>query len=142
MSKMSDIESVLPAADPVSSKTVAEVFGEIVWIASQDEEGRKLSVADLEWLVMPSIILRQFHIQYVPISIPSDATGQSAHARADVRPIAVELYALCSPDVKQKLSQNPNSALTLQEWRSGSEKVTVRRFKAGAAAKRATNLHD
>lgn len=44
--------------DPVLGKSVAEVFGEIVWLMTQDKTGRGYTIADLEHLVMPAILLR------------------------------------------------------------------------------------
>jgi hemolysin-activating ACP:hemolysin acyltransferase len=53
--------------DPVAGKSVAEIFGEIVWLMSQDKEARDLQIKDLEHLVMPAILLKQFHITYAPV---------------------------------------------------------------------------
>ena len=51
--------------DPVAGKTVAEILGEIVWLMTQDPSGRKMKVAEIEALVMPAILVKRFHIQYV-----------------------------------------------------------------------------
>lgn len=114
----------------MAGKTVAEIFGEIVWLASQDNEGRNLTLADLEWLVMPAVILRQFHIQYTPTATPiaSDIDAKNS-GFARLQPISVELFALCSPEVAERLRLHPTTRLTLQQWRSGEAKVTVRTFQ-------------
>ncbi len=46
------------AIDPVAGKSVAEVLGEIVWLMSQDPSAKEMQIKDLEWLVMPAILLR------------------------------------------------------------------------------------
>jgi hypothetical protein len=36
--------------------------GEVVWLMSQSAEFKEYLIADLEWLVMPAILLRQFRL--------------------------------------------------------------------------------
>ncbi|MEI5680457.1 MULTISPECIES: toxin-activating lysine-acyltransferase [unclassified Mesorhizobium] len=118
--------------DPVAGKSVAEIFGEVVWLMSQDKEARELSIKDLEWLVMPPILLRQFHIKYVPVPSGLTANGERVRSSANNRksafqPISAELFAMCSDSVAERLSSNDrvNLRLSTQDWRSGTKKIPV-----------------
>ena len=64
---MTLIQGAVPQAnpDPVAGKTVAEILGEIVWLMTQDSAARDLPIRDIERLVMPAILLRRFHIEYI-----------------------------------------------------------------------------
>ncbi|MEM8837213.1 MAG: toxin-activating lysine-acyltransferase [Pseudomonadota bacterium] len=116
--------------DPVVGKSVAEVLGEIVWLMSQDEEGRKLSVADIERVIMPAVLLRQFHIQYAEVrapqaSIPGIDVGEKTQ---NLQPIKVEVFAMCSDVVAAAIDADPNVTLSLPDWRSGTKKRTLASF--------------
>jgi hypothetical protein len=90
-----------------------------------------MPLKDLERLVMPAIMLRQFHITYAPIMKSADGTRNAANGKLPhLQPIAVELFALCSPSVAERLRRDRCTQLTLQDWRSGSEKTVVRSFSA------------
>jgi cytolysin-activating lysine-acyltransferase len=41
-------------------KTVAQVLGEITWLMTQSPRHKAIPLGDLEWLLMPAILLRQF----------------------------------------------------------------------------------
>jgi hemolysin-activating ACP:hemolysin acyltransferase len=124
--------------DPVAGKSVAEIFGEIVWLMSQDKEARELPIKDLEWLVMPPILLRQFHITYAPVpdgrtvkGEPVRAVGRTGDAgttKPRLQPVAVELYAMCSEAVAAALEANPSVRLGIQDWRSGTRKIILRKY--------------
>jgi hypothetical protein len=47
-------------------KTVATLFGEIVWLFSQSPKHKNFFVSDLEWLVMTPVLLKQFRLFYAP----------------------------------------------------------------------------
>jgi cytolysin-activating lysine-acyltransferase len=89
-----------------ADKTVAAVLGEIVWLMSQSAEFKQYLIADLEWLVMPAILLRQFRLFY-----------------HEGKPVAVVLYARVSEEVERRLDSGAPT-LRPQDWRSG-EKVRV-----------------
>src|SRR4051812_20305985 len=46
------------------SKTVAQVLGEITWLMTQSPRHKAVPIGDLEWLLMPTLLLRQFRIFY------------------------------------------------------------------------------
>ena len=45
-------------------KTVSQVLGEITWLMTQSPRHKAIPLGDLEWLVMPAILLKQFRIFY------------------------------------------------------------------------------
>ncbi len=101
-----------PAADPINgpargqtsppSKTVAQVLGEIAWLMTQSPRHKAIPLGDLEWLVMPAILLRQFRIFY---------QGE--------QPVGVALWALADDLVAKRIDAGDNR-LTAVEWKSGS----------------------
>lgn len=113
--------------DPTAGKTVAEIFGEIVWLMTQNAETKEMPIKELERLVMPPIMLRQFHITYAPVGAAhisgrsQDGPGQ----QTNLQPVAVELFALESEagdfDPSLPLSIPP----TLAAWRSGTKRRIV-----------------
>jgi hemolysin-activating ACP:hemolysin acyltransferase len=122
--------------DPVAGKSVAEIFGEIVWLMSQDKDTRDLPIKDLEWLVMPPILLKQFHITYAPVPDSRVLRGEPVHkggddaAKSRLQPVAVELYAMCSEAVAAALdaAEPGKLSLTMQDWRSGKNRKLVRKI--------------
>lgn len=45
-----------------ANATVSDVFGQIVWLMSQSPAHKNFFISDLEWMVMPPMLLRQFRI--------------------------------------------------------------------------------
>jgi cytolysin-activating lysine-acyltransferase len=83
-------------------KTVAQVVGEIAWLMTQSPRHKAVPLSDLEWLLMPAILLRQFRIFY---------KGE--------QPVGVALWAL-TDDVVAKRIDAGDKRLTAVEWKSGS----------------------
>lgn len=83
------------------AKTVAQVLGEIAWLMTQSPRHKAMTLGDLEWLVMPAILLRQFRIFY----------------QGD-RPVGVALWALADELVAKRIDAGDNR-LTAVEWKSG-----------------------
>lgn len=54
-------------------RTVGSMMGEIVWLMSQSPAHRFLSLADLEWLLMPPIVLGQYKLFRDPNKKPAGA---------------------------------------------------------------------
>jgi cytolysin-activating lysine-acyltransferase len=84
------------------SKTVAQVLGEITWLMTQSPRHKVMPIGDLEWLVMPAILLRQFRIFY---------QGE--------QPVGVALWALADDLVARRIDAG-DKRLTAAEWKSGS----------------------
>ena len=88
-------------AEP-APKTVAQVLGEITWLMTQSPRHKAIPLADLEWLVMPAILLRQFRIFY---------KGE--------QPVGVVLWALVDELVAKRIDAG-DRRLAAVEWKSGA----------------------
>jgi cytolysin-activating lysine-acyltransferase len=84
-------------------KTVAQLFGEIVWLFTQSPKHKNFFLSDLEWLVMTPVLLRQFRVFYAPD-----------------RPIGVALWAYVNDDVEQRL-MGGHARLAPADWKSGEK---------------------
>jgi cytolysin-activating lysine-acyltransferase len=83
-------------------KTVAQVLGEIIWLMTQSPRHKAIPLGDLEWLVMPAILLQQFRIFY---------KGE--------QPVGVALWALAD-DLVAKRIEAGDKRLAAVEWKSGT----------------------
>jgi cytolysin-activating lysine-acyltransferase len=88
-------------AEP-APKTVSQVLGEITWLMTQSPRHKAVSLGDLEYLVMPAILLRQFRLFY---------RGE--------QPVGVALWALADDLVAKRIDAGDNR-LTAVEWKSGT----------------------
>jgi cytolysin-activating lysine-acyltransferase len=88
-------------AHPTPHPTVAAVLGELVWLLAQSQGHKYLFMADLEWLVMPPILLNQFRVFH-----------------ADSKPIGFALWAACSAPVEARLAGGM-ARMQPQDWQSG-----------------------
>jgi cytolysin-activating lysine-acyltransferase len=105
-------EASSTAAEPVTdhahaktappSKTVAQVLGEIAWLMTQSPRHKAMPLGDLEWLLMPAILLRQFRIFY---------SGE--------QPVGVALWALADELVARRIDAG-DTRLAAVEWKSGN----------------------
>ncbi len=91
------------AATQGAPKTVSQVLGEITWLMTQSPRHKALTLADLEWLVMPAVLLQQFRIFY---------KGE--------QPVGVVLWALADDIVAKRIDAG-NTRLTAAEWKSGTQ---------------------
>lgn len=83
------------------NKTVSHVLGEITWLMSQSQVHKSMFISDLEWMVMPCVLLEQFRIYYGPKS-----------------PAAVAIWATVSDETDQALREG-RSKLRPDEWKNG-----------------------
>ena len=93
------------AAGAAAGQTVSHVLGEMTWLLTQSPLHKALAIGDLEWLVMPALIHRQFYI-----------------FRDGERPVGLALWARCNAEAEAKLDRGmiePENRLTLEEWNSG-----------------------
>jgi cytolysin-activating lysine-acyltransferase len=84
------------------AKTVSQVLGEITWLMTQSPRHKAIPLGDLEWLVMPAILLRQFRIFY---------KGE--------QPVGVVFWALADDLVAKRIDAG-NTRLAAVEWKSGA----------------------
>lgn len=92
------------------SKQLQASFGGIVGLMMRNPEFRKVTLADLEHLVLPAINTGQFTI----------AEAQEKKSGLTM-PVAAILWASVSEEVDQRLSESQDQPLTLapKEWKSG-----------------------
>jgi cytolysin-activating lysine-acyltransferase len=88
-------------AEP-APKTVSQVLGEITWLMTQSPRHKAIALGDLEWLVMPAILLRQFRLFY---------KGE--------QPVGLALWALADDLVAKRIDAG-DCRLTAVEWKSGT----------------------
>jgi cytolysin-activating lysine-acyltransferase len=87
---------------PAPHPTVASVLGELVWLLAQSPGHKHLFIADLEWFVMPPILLNQFRVFH-----------------AEGKPIGFAVWAACSAPVEARLAGGM-ARMQPQDWQSGS----------------------
>jgi cytolysin-activating lysine-acyltransferase len=68
------------------SPTIASHLGEMVWLLSQSARHRHLSISDLEWMLMPPLLLGQYKLYH-----------------KNKNPIALALWAYLNQDDEQRL---------------------------------------
>jgi hemolysin-activating ACP:hemolysin acyltransferase len=95
------------------SQRVAIAYGEIVAVLARAPKYRHLSLADLEWLVLPPLLANQFRV----------VSGQVKGQAGMQVPLGVAFWAYVSPEVAAKLeAQKRDGALfrlAPQEWKGG-----------------------
>lgn len=99
--------SQAPLDQQVPPPTVSHILGEMTWLLSQSPLHRALTVGDLEWLVMPALIHRQFYL-----------------FRDGDQPVGLALWAKCKSEAVAKLDRgmmDPENRLTLEEWTNGDQ---------------------
>ena len=97
-----DVDAVRKRDQPLP-KTVSQVLGEITWLMTQSPRHKSIPIGDLEWLLMPAILLQQFRIFY---------KGE--------QPVGIVLWALADELVAKRIDAGDNR-LTAVEWKSGSK---------------------
>ena len=90
-----------PASEP-PPKTVSQVLGEITWLMTQSPRHKSIPLGDLEFLLMPAILLKQFRVFY---------KGE--------QPVGVALWALVDDLVAKRIDAG-DKRLTAVEWKSGA----------------------
>lgn len=82
-------------------KTVSQVLGEITWLLTQSPVHKQLFIGDLEWFVMPAVLLEQFRIFNGP-----------------QHPVGVALWATVSEETEARLAAGAHK-LRPDEWKNG-----------------------
>lgn len=62
-----NVPSAIHSASGAAMPTVASVLGEITWLMSQSPAHRQMFISDLEWLIMPPLLLGQFRLFHAPV---------------------------------------------------------------------------
>ena len=79
------------------ARTLGSMMGEIVWLMSQSAAHKHLALADLEWLLMPPIVLNQYKL-----------------FRDGSQPTGAALWAYLSDEAEQRLKTN--GRLSPTDW--------------------------
>lgn len=83
------------------AKTVSQVLGEATWLLSQSPIHKQLFVGDLEWFLMPAVLLEQFRVFNGP-----------------QHPVGIALWAKVSAETDQRLRSGAHK-LRPDEWKGG-----------------------
>jgi cytolysin-activating lysine-acyltransferase len=89
----------------------ALAFSQVVGVLMRSPHYRRYTLGDLEWLVIPPLLARQFRIGEAKVDKKQQA----------VMPVAVVLWASVSAEVDKKLMDTEDASLQLkpEEWKSG-----------------------
>ena len=95
---------------------LAQSFAQVVAVLMRDPNFKKLSLADLEWLVLPPLMAGQFRLAHLQTPQPGNENQPGM-----LVPVGVALWARVSPAIDKRLSENLDEAVRLQpnEWASG-----------------------
>ena len=84
-----------------TNKTFSTIMGEIVWLLTQSPAHKHLALSDLEWMIMPPILLNQFKIYH-----------------NEEQPVGVALWGYLSPEAEIRLKAV--SRISPQDWGNGA----------------------
>ena len=122
----------------LASASVADAVG----LMMRSERHRHYSLADLEWLVLPPLMLNQVMFAYARPQVPADKAEAAAKAgvtgELPPMPVAMVTWALVSPEVGSKLDAQKKAGVPFRlaphEWRSGTERRIVDNLGQSQAA--------
>lgn len=105
-SSSSGKENVTPEVSSdanMPAKTMGAVLGEIVYVLTTSPGHKHFALADLEWMVMPALLLEQYRI-----------------FRAGDRPVGVAFWAYLTPETEEKI-KNAGGRLRPDEWAASKD---------------------
>jgi len=94
-----------------TAASVAATYGEAAWLLGQSPMHRQLKVADLDWLIMPPLVLGQLRVFRV-----SDSP-------AGPRPFALAMWAWLTDDTAKDLQDK--GRIAPGDWRAGTDVMDV-----------------
>ena len=87
----------------------SQILGQIVWLAMHSPAHKHLFLTDLEWLVLPPLLLKQFRI-----------------FRKGGKPFAYASWAFVSEEVEERLKSGAGSArLCPGDWKCGEQALII-----------------
>ena len=115
---------VKAAAKAGGQSSFAEAFAQIVAVLMRDPNFRSLTLSDLEWLVLPPVMVGQFGLAHAPMQRPvakAEKSGETQQNRAALVPVAVALWARVSDSLDKTLSDELRNQPKLRpaDWVSG-----------------------
>lgn len=96
-----EIPEHLKSFSDTTEKTFSTIMGEMVWLLTQSPTHKHLALSDLEWMIMPPILLNQFKIYH-----------------NEDQPVGVALWGYLNPEAEQRLKAV--SRLAPQDWGNGA----------------------
>ena len=108
---------------PGAPRTVAEALGQITWLFSQSPLHSQLKIADLEWSVMPAILVEQFRLfRFGPLPglknvNPANLLPGYTLAGLEAMPLGVAFWGELSAAAEAKVEAG--ARLDAADWRSG-----------------------
>ena len=96
---------------------MAQNFSQAVAVLMRDANFKKLRIADLEWLVLPAILLGQFKLAHAR---SQPGRHKKPHGGSFI-PVALAMWARVSPEVDKALSENLEKPARLRpdQWSCG-----------------------
>lgn len=88
---------------PLPQPSPAEALGQVVWLMRQSELHKHLFLADLDWLVMPALQLKQFRL-----------------IRKDGQPIAYASWAYLNEESAERMTSG-EKRMRPGDWKTGEE---------------------
>ncbi len=116
----------LPETGPKRSN--AQAFSDITTILLRTEPFRSRPLRDLEWLVLPPLVRRQFALAHAtPKTDPANDTGSGAGQTEPVSkgppmPVGLVMWASVSDEIDRKMradTKSPLIELAVNDWDSG-----------------------
>lgn len=103
----------------LSDREILYVLGEVCWLMTRSPKHRHVFMADLDWLVLPALLLKQARVfrgrPQTSAPIPS---GQQESSGPTGNPLVYTSWALVSDEVDARLKSGV-ARLQPSEWRSG-----------------------
>ena len=98
--------SIKSSPSDAPKPTVSHMLGELTWVLSQSPAHRHFAIGDLEWLVMPAILLEQFRVFH-----------------GDRHPLGFALWAHLSEEAEARMTaavaSGGGARLRPDDWKSG-----------------------
>lgn len=100
------IDAVKTDAAMRAKPTVSHMLGEVTWLLSQSPTHKHFAIGDLEWMVMPAILLEQFRVFH-----------------GDKHPLGFALWANLSEEAEARMTATVaaggGARLRPDDWKSG-----------------------
>lgn len=112
------------SAVPRAQRNYAESFAQIVAVLMRDASYRKMALSDLEWLLIPPLLVSQYALAQAPVrqaATDKGPRGEDKPAGTRILPVAVALWARVSASIDKALSGDAGEHPKLRpaDWTSG-----------------------
>jgi hemolysin-activating ACP:hemolysin acyltransferase len=123
----------------LASASVADAVG----LMMRSERHRHYSLADLEWLILPPLMLNQVMFAYSRPQVSADKAEAASKAgvtgELPPMPVAMVTWAMVSPEVAEKLEAQKKAGMPFRlaphEWRSSDRRYVIEALGSEIASK-------